>query len=327
MTQDVAQRGRPGAPQDTGDPWRPAIRLALLLCLLSPSAAAPGASALPVREIAPGVFLHPGRHDEAAPDDLEDIANIGFVVGSEAVAVIDAGGSLRLGEALRAAVRRVTPLPIRFVILSHVHPDHMLGAAAFDAPGTHFVGHRRLPHALAQRGAHYLAQHRRTIDGSGADPRVVTPDRLVRGSLDLDLGARVLRVTAHPTAHTDNDLSVYDRTTGTLWLSDLLFREHIPVLDGSLTGWLAVMDGLEGVPASLVVPGHGPPTRDWPAAMSPQRVYLRALASDVRSIIGRGGSLREAVAALAESHGDRWRLADAYHQRNVTAAFVELEWE
>lgn len=301
-----------------------ALTAALMLCL---PGTAPAVDPLSVTEIAPGIFLHAGHHDERAPDDLEDIANIGFVVGTRAVAVIDGGGSPRVGKALLAAVRRTTPLPVRFVILSHVHPDHVLGAAAFDEEGTDFVGHRRLPAALASRGGHYLAQYRRAAGAAAPPPRLVSPDQLVQGSMDIDLGDRVLTLTAHRTAHTDNDLSVFDRTTRTLWLSDLLFRGHIPVLDGSVTGWLAVLDELEVIPAALVVPGHGPPTRDWPAALSPQRAYLKALAHDVRSFIRRGATLREAVRSLGPAHEGDWRLADVYHRRNVTAAFVELEWE
>ena len=101
-------------------------------------------AALPVTEIASGVFVHNGVHEEASAANEDAIANIGFMIGDEAVAVIDPGGSFAEGSALRAAIRARTDQPIRYVILTHVHPDHISGAAAFRDDHPDFVGHAKL---------------------------------------------------------------------------------------------------------------------------------------------------------------------------------------
>src|SRR5439155_23995183 len=98
-------------------------------------------AALPVTEIASGIFVHNGVHEEASAENEDAIANIGFIIGDEAVAVIDPGGSFAEGSALRAAIRAQTDRPIRYVILTHVHPDHIFGAAAFRDDRPDFVGH------------------------------------------------------------------------------------------------------------------------------------------------------------------------------------------
>src|ERR1700757_3203002 len=113
-------------------------------------------AALPVTEIAPGVFVHNGVHEEASAANEDAIANIGFIIGYEAVAVIDPGGSFVEGSALRAAIRAHTDRPIRYVILTHVHPDHILGAAVFRDDHPDFIGHAKLPGPLARRGDYYL---------------------------------------------------------------------------------------------------------------------------------------------------------------------------
>ena len=288
---------------------------------------AAGAAPLPVTEIAPGIFVHQGMHELASAENLGAIANVGFVVGDEAVAVIDSGGSARGGARLRAAIREVSALPVRFVIASHVHPDHLLGHAAFLANRPTFVGHARLPAALAMRGDYYLNNLADELGALAEGTEIVAPTLTVAEAAAIELGGRTLRLVAHATAHTDNDLSVFDEATGTLWLADLLFMERVPVIDGSLLGWLAVLATVQGWDAERVVPGHGPVSAPWPAAARAQVRYLERLRDDVRARIARGGTIEEAVASAGDGERASWRLFDFYHARNVTAAFTELEWE
>ena len=268
-----------------------------------------------------------GAQAEASPVNLGAIANIGFIVGRRCVAVIDTGGSPAVGRSLREAVRQVTPLPVCYVVNTHVHPDHILGNAAFVAERAEFVGHAKLAAAMAARGRVYVSAAKRILGPHAGDPEIVPPTRAVTESAILDLGDRALELRAWPTAHTDHDLTVFDERTGTLWLSDLLFIERIPVVDGSLRGWLRVLADLTRFTPRLVVPGHGNVTSDWPGASAPQERYLRTLLIETRAALRARKTLQEALETVGETGRERWLLFDAFHRRNVTAAFAELEWE
>jgi quinoprotein relay system zinc metallohydrolase 2 len=292
-------------------------------------AALPGRADAPLAmtEVAAGVFVHGGVHEEASPANNDAIANIGFVLGDDGVAVIDPGGSAKEGRELRAAIRARTDRPIRYVILTHVHPDHIFGAAAFRSDNPDFVGHAKLPGALAQRGNYYLRRLREALGDRAEGSEIVTPTILVSDRLELDLGGRRLVLRAHGPAHTDNDLTILDDKTRTLWLSDLLFVDRLPVVDGSLLGWLRELDELTATAAERALPGHGPTAAPWPAAAEPERRYIETLVRETRAAIKAGTSIAGAASEVGQSERGRWLLFDEFHPRNVTASYKELEWE
>ncbi len=197
-----------------------------------------------VEEIAPAIYMRRGVDEEASFRNLDAIANIGFIVGEDAVLVTETGGSLADGHWLRKAIRQKTDKPIKYVVLSHVHPDHAFGAAAFLEDAPIFIGHRRLGELLGSRGEFY---RKRLIDllGEANVGAIVMPTRVVTTREEIDLGGRVIGLEAHGPAHTVTDLSLWDKNSGLFLPADLLFVGRAPALDGSLTGWIAELEAMQ----------------------------------------------------------------------------------
>ena len=285
------------------------------------------AEELSLQEVAPGVYVHQGIH--ALPDRQNhgEIANIGFIVGERCVAVIDTGGSLAQGRALKASIMEKTKVPVCYVINTHVHPDHIYGNSAFKGQGVFFVGHGKLAQAMAERASYYLERAGRDL-GLGLKPEdFIPPDKTVGSTMELDLGGRKLTLTAHGPAHTNNDLTVFDDKTQTLWLSDMLFMGHLPVIDGSLSGWLKELAKLTQIKAKLAIPGHGPVASEWPKAAEAETRYLEMLRNEIRGYIKQGKTLEQAMAQVGQTARGDWQLFDDLHKRNIATAFAELEWE
>jgi len=191
-----------------------------------------------------------------SPENEGDMANAGFVVGSESVAVIDTLGSAVVGERLRNAVRAVTDKPIRYVINTHMHPDHVFGNAVFKEDALAFVAITSLPRlahapsAILQPASACSARRRsresrsccRRLPSTTNSRSISRPHSPAR---DAEDGAHRQRPHRH------------DSATNTLFLGDLLFSVHVPTLDGSILGWLALIDDLKKRNAARVVPGHG----------------------------------------------------------------------
>jgi quinoprotein relay system zinc metallohydrolase 2 len=283
---------------------------------------------LTLASISEGVFCYTSVHELMTPDNQGAICNLGVIIGDEAVAVVDSGGSLLEARSFISAITALTEKPIRYLINTHMHPDHVFGNAAFREIGATIVGHYNLPRALKDRQDFYLRRfHELMGDAVMSGVEIVAPTLLVEDQLTLDLGQRKLELRAWKTAHTDNDLTVFDTNSRALFAGDLVFTQHMPTIDGSLLGWMRQLEELAAIPAVLVIPGHGNVSNAWPQALEAERDYFTVLARDLRKSIADGQIISEAVKTAAQSERNKWQLFDEYNERNATTAFAELEWE
>jgi len=302
------------------------MQLILALCALL-LASTVAADPLPMQEAAPGVYVHHGVHEELDEGYHGDICNIGFIVGKTGVAVIDSGGSLQVGKRLREAVRKVTDLPIRYVVNTHIHPDHIFGNAAFKEDRPVYVGHAKLADAMERRRDIYLRNNAAWLGEAFAGSEIIKPTQAVETAMQLDLGERALLLTAYPAAHTNTDLTVFDTASATLWSGDLLFIERTPSIDGDVKGWLKVIAQLRAIKAQRVIPGHGPVTGDWQAALDKEQHYFDTLLGDIRASIKQGATMEQAMNTAAASEKGNWVLFENVNRRNINIVYPVLEWD
>ena len=278
-------------------------------------------------EITENNYVHIGKHVSIEDQANDDIANIGFIVGNDCVAVIDTGGSINIGTELKNSIHKVTEKPICYVINTHVHFDHILGNKAFVNENINFVGHKDLAEAVNQNRDFFLTQFKNNLHPDATESDIIGPSILIEKPTQLELGGRTLTLIPFATSHSHSDLVVIDNKTKTLWAGDLIFRERIPTLTGSIKGWLKTIDKIKEFDVKLVVPGHGNIASSLDEALGQQQDYLTLLLNKTREAINQGMFLNEAVQTIDKDNQLKWLLHDYQHATNVSKTYIELEWE
>ena len=292
---------------------------------------------LDVKKIADGVYVHYGKHENIYEgSNIGDIANLGFIIGNESIAVIDTGGSHQVGEALKLSIKKISQKPIKYVINTHVHQDHNFGNTAFIPEGAIIYGHFNLKKALKERGSQYIRQISEAGD-KVKGTRIIFPHKVIAeissdqtkklsNKITIDLGNRKLLLTSHPTAHTYSDASVFDLKTKTFFVGDLVQDERLPTMDGLTKDWIKLLDEIEKVNFKIMVPGHGKIQTDN-TALKKTRTYLKILYDDVIDALKKDLHVEKVIDTAAESEKDKWVLFERVNPGNVVRTFMRYEWE
>lgn len=294
----------------------------LVLTALAPAArAADFDYRLAPRQIAPGVYVLIGLTEDFSRANGGNIVNTGFIIGTTGVVVVDSGPSKRYGEQLLAAIAHITPLPVVLVINTHHHPDHFLGNQAFHSDAVAALPETR--QGIETEGPAFNENMYRLNGDWMRDTEVAVPARTLAPG-KLDAGGRSLEVLALE-GHTGADLAVFDHESGTLFAGDLVFYERAPTTPhADIARWLASLDALAALPFKILVPGHGPVTRD-DAPLRQTRAYLAWLEKTLREAAEAGLDMAEVLALPMPPRLKRLALAKTEYARSVSHLYPAFE--
>jgi len=295
---------------------------------------APDDRPLPCYRIGKSTYLLFGNIAQVDSENRGWNGNAGFIVTGAGVIVIDTLGTPKLGQRLLATIARVTDQPVRYVIITHNHPDHAYGAAAFQQlDGVTVIAHAGMVDYTDSATLQRSVDYRRDIlgdDMQGFEP--VDADVLVNGERfdrqGIQLGDQVLDIYNTGSHHSYGDLVIYQVNEGILWISDLAFNQRTTFMGDGDSGqileaqtWL--MQNFEDV--NLMVPGHGSPqTRPFPMVESTRR-YVERLRESMRGAVENGVSLLDAT---ENTDFEDWKAVPLYESnQRANAAFVYREME
>ena len=300
--------------------------VAALLLALSWAAAA--AAPLKLEAVAPDVWFVQGEAALGSPENRNFISNAGVVVTPAGVVVIDALGSPALAEALLEAIRAITPLPVRYVVLTHYHADHIYGLQVFKDRGATILANTAGREYLQSDTAQLRLQASRETLAPWVDEhtRLVPADRWLQGDEVLELGGVRLQLRHVGPAHTPEDLTVFVEGPRVLFAGDLAFRGRIPYVgQADSHGWIQALSRLIDAAPAVIVPGHGPASTEALADLKLTRDYLQYL----RDTMGRAAAdmqpFDEAYAATDWSAFEALPLFRAANRMNAYNTYLLME--
>jgi glyoxylase-like metal-dependent hydrolase (beta-lactamase superfamily II) len=289
---------------------------------------------LPYYQLADNTYFFFGNIAEVDENNRGWNGNAGFVVTPEGVVVIDSLGTPKLGQRMIATIRSITDQPIKYLIITHNHPDHAYGAVAFSyLPGVTIIGHQDiLKYLNSDRIEHSVAYRETFIASDMAGFKAIRPDILVDvplyDKITIKLGKDAFDIYNVGAQHSYGDLIVHQRNENIVWVADLVFNNRVTFMaDGNSKLAIAGQDWLlknfAGV--SLVVPGHGSAqTKPFPM-VEKTRSYMARLRRVMAREIEAGVDLQDAVSKADFADWKAVRLYDLNQRANANFVYREME--
>ncbi len=285
----------------------------------------------PVRavQVAERVWFVQGMAALGSPSNRNFISNAGFVVTDDGVVVIDALGSPALARELLQEIRRVTAQPVRHVILTHYHADHIYGLQVLRDAGATVWAHTGAREYLHSDAAERRLENSRQelapwIDGA---TRLVEPTRWIEGEeATLTLGGTEIRLRHLGPAHTPEDIAVFVPSAGALFVGDLVFRGRVPFVgQADSRRWIASLDRLIAFAPRIVLPGHGPASESPLADLELTRDYLAYLRRTMGAAAKAMEPFDEAYARTDWSRFEKLPLFKVANRMNAYNTYLLME--
>ena len=295
------------------------VVLFFLLLLISLSAFCADTPDFAIKKIGDGVYA------AVSPDRSKAGSNAGFIVGSNGVAVVDTFVGVEPAKELLAEIRKVTNLPIRYVINTHYHLDHTGGNAVFAEAGATILAHRNLRGWLRTENLKFFGATPKPEDKARVEA-LVLPDMVYSDAVDIYLGSRLIQVR-YMLGHTGGDSVVLVPDANVVFGGDLIWQHHLPnLIDASTQPWIQTLNKLlTDHPSATFVSGHGDVATA--ADVRDFRDYLNILRVDIAKAHTGGKSGQELVdsvtAELKEKYG-QWGFFDHFVSRNIQQTADEL---
>jgi glyoxylase-like metal-dependent hydrolase (beta-lactamase superfamily II) len=306
-------------------------KLSVIAALVGLGAAAVVAAQAPMPkavQVAPDTYMVQGVSALGTSANRNFISNAAFVVTRDGVLVVDALGSPVLAVELLAEIRRITPAPVRYLVVTHYHADHIYGLQAFKDAGATVIAHKdgRLYLNSDTAELRLKASREELAPAVDAGTRLVPADRWIDQRTTLQLGGIDFVLQPAGPAHTPEDLVVWVPQLRLLVAGDLVFRGRVPFVGQADSGrWITALDTLLAFDASVIVPGHGPVSQSARSDLELTRDYLAYLRQTMGEAARNMDPFEEAYARTDWSRFEKLPLFNAANRINAYNTYLLME--
>jgi glyoxylase-like metal-dependent hydrolase (beta-lactamase superfamily II)/rhodanese-related sulfurtransferase len=265
---------------------------------------------------APGSFANSGHNN-----------NLSFIIGDESVLVFNAGDNYLLAKAMHEEIQKITPLPIKAVVLENGQGHAMLGSNYWQEQGVPVIAHIDTAVEIKEHGEEIIDRMRLRNGAKAMYTQVTMPDETFEDTLKIDLGAIEVELLHLGPAHSPGDIMAWMPQQKLVITGDMAFHQRLlPLFEHTDTAaWIETWKKFEALGAETVIPGHGVPT-NMKEVTQYTRDYLVYLRQKIAEVLDEGGDLQQAydVDQSAYAH------LDTFHELarlNADQVFRAMEFE
>jgi glyoxylase-like metal-dependent hydrolase (beta-lactamase superfamily II) len=305
--------------------------LVLLLTLLAFSVQAEEYEAVGVevkaQKLIGDAYYVPGMSG-AATEYEGFISNAGFVVTNEGVVVFDALGTPSLANAMLGEIRKITDQPIKIVVMSHYHADHLYGLQVFKDEGAQVWAPKGTWDYLDSETAETLLDSRRTalFPWVTDDTYLVKPDRIIEQDTKFSLGNHEFMINYFGKVHSDGDMSLLSVNDQTLYSGDIIFEGRLPFVgDANIIDWVKTLERMQHTQVDYFVPGHGSASDQPLQTMDLTYRYLNFLLKKFSAVVEEMNPFGETYDAIDWSEFENETAFEEANRRNAYAVYLFLE--
>jgi glyoxylase-like metal-dependent hydrolase (beta-lactamase superfamily II) len=275
------------------------------------------------------VYAWIGPHGGPSPENKGFRMNMGFVVGRDAVAVLEAGYYEPMAREMLQHIAKITSAPVKYVINSNSQPDRFLGNEYFRRQGAIVIASAAEAKRMAAMGGMFAEVSARVL---GLKPDAIPipnpPDRILDGSAELDLGGLKIKLLQFGAAHTPGPLVVHIPKDKVVYAGDILYSGRLlAVIDGgNVKTWIKTFDALKQFGDATFIPGHSKPAKLSSFDFS-TREYLVLLRDHMAKAVEQGKDQQDAMASLNQSRFSKLANYQELAGRNASFAYLEAEAE
>lgn len=285
-------------------------------------------------QVSPGVYYFGGKASMASPENKGFMSNAGFVVTQDGVVAFDALGTPPLGAAMLEAIAEVTDQPVKRVIVSHYHADHVYGLQEFKKAGAEIWAHIKGQDYVNSPDAQERLEQRRADLAPWVDENthIVAADRWLDFAdgkvVPFDMGGKSFQVIDVSGAHSPEDIMLFVEDEKVLFAGDLYFTGRIPFVgNADSKAWLSALDSMLDVDPQVVVPGHGKASSDTAQDMLLTRNYLNFLREEMGAAVDDMVDFEEAYESTDWSQFKDYPAFDDANRINAYGQYLLMERE
>jgi glyoxylase-like metal-dependent hydrolase (beta-lactamase superfamily II)/rhodanese-related sulfurtransferase len=280
-----------------------------------------------VKKVANGVYTSIGQTSPGTYENSNHNNNLGFIVGDKAVLVWNAGGNYLLAKAFHEEIKKVTQLPVKYVVLENSQSHAMLGSSYWKEQGAIIVSQKLAKDEIIKKGETILQKKAKSLKDKILGTKIVLPDVTFKDKKVFDLGNKVVEARYFGYAHEYSDIALWLPKEKILFAGDLAFNNRVlPIFKYTQTlKWLEAWEKLASLDANIVIPGHGEVT-DMATVTKYTKDYIVYMRTQIEKILDDDGGLNEAyeMNLSAYEHLDTFKeLA----KQNIARLFGQMEFE